>query len=282
MNEGESMKHFFSFIVLFCVANIAFGFSSFMPKNDLFLQDSFVGSNITESQFNQVIKRVEYLYTPIVEGLGKKLIIQHDWKDSTVNAYAWQSGNTFYIKLFGGLARRSEINIAGFAIVACHEMGHHLGGFPQYWHNPWAASEGQSDYYATHVCAKKLWDYDYVEDITPSKVAKRACDTYLYDDYDRIQCYRSLDGAVGLAMLLGGGKAVAINTPDKSLVKTTNLGYPGSQCRLDTYVAGAICTASWDDKIIPTTESQSTPLLCTDSTNRKRQARPRCWFKPGS
>jgi hypothetical protein len=47
-------------------------------------------------------------------------------------------------------------------LIICHELGHHVGGFPFVSGTPfggyWAATEGQSDYYSTQVCARTMWD----------------------------------------------------------------------------------------------------------------------------
>ena len=73
---------------------------------------------------------------------------------NTVNANASQRGRTWIVNMYGGLARRPEITPDGFAMVLCHELGHHMGGFP--FVSGWAANEGQSDLFATLSCGRIL------------------------------------------------------------------------------------------------------------------------------
>ena len=47
------------------------------------------------------------------------------WKNDTVNANAQQRGRNWIVNMYGGLARRPEIFFRRFAMVLCHELGHH-------------------------------------------------------------------------------------------------------------------------------------------------------------
>jgi hypothetical protein len=68
--------------------------------------------------------------------------------------------------VYGGLARHGEITPDGFALVLCHEIGHHLGGVPRYsGANGWASNEGQSDYFAATKCLRRAWQSDQNEDL---------------------------------------------------------------------------------------------------------------------
>ena len=251
--------------------------TSFMPDNNLHLQDGLFDNGMTQNDFNKIIESVEIYYAPIVKSFGAKLVINRKWSDTTVNAQAYQKGTTWYVDMFGGLARRPEITFDGFAMVLCHEIGHHLAGYP--FVEDWAANEGQSDYFAMHSCAKTIWttteEVDTVDPVV-DPVAKKICDQYAPDDLNL--CYREMNAGYSLASLLGAlnGMQVAFNTPDKTKVKKTASTHPNAQCRLDTYVAGTICNIAWDNSIIPQTESESSNYLCTDAV----KARPRCWFKP--
>jgi hypothetical protein len=126
------------------------GVEGFVPENDLKISENakrFGG--MTEEQFNSVIESVETIYAPIISELGGTLKVVRNWSDSTVNAYAQRVGNEWRVSMFGGLARHDTITADGFALVVCHEIGHHIGGAPRKtstWSNPWASNEGQADY----------------------------------------------------------------------------------------------------------------------------------------
>jgi hypothetical protein len=241
---------------------------TFMPDNRLDLEDKQQQTNITEDEFNSILDVVEQVYTPIFRNFGATFNLERDWADSTVNAYANQSGKTWTVHMYGGMARRNEMNKAGFGLVACHEVGHHLGGFPKYSDSPWASNEGNSDYFANHVCARKVFESLSVPQIPDYPKAK--CDEIYSSQADREYCYKSLDGGQALGNLLGvlnGTGKPNYQTPDGTVVSKTSDSHPRAQCRLDTYLAGTLCTMPWNDAVIPTNES----AVCTN--------RPKCWFK---
>jgi hypothetical protein len=273
------------FCLLFSAQVFAQPIKTFMPENDLDKQDSFFNANgMTEELFNQIIDEVEKYYSPIVSALGGDLYVERNWDDATVNAYASQEGSTWKVAMFGGLARRNEITPDGFAMVVCHELGHHVAGWPYV--QSWAANEGQSDYFAMQACAKNLWKNQDAENAEAANnvdpYAKKLCDTYSKQDINL--CYRSMSAGYSLATLLGAlnNQKVNFQTPDKAIVKTTYNQHPKAQCRLDTYVAGTLCAMTWNDNLIPKNAKESAKYLCTssDTTNYPITARPRCWFKP--
>ena len=244
---------------------------SFMPENDLNLYDSFTASNMTEQEFNSIISDAEQIYKPIVAQFGARFAIERDWNDSTVNAYAYQQNGGWFVKMFGGMARRPEMTSDGFRLVVCHEIGHHLGGFPVY-QGDWASNEGQSDYFAPHVCFRKMIDrsVDPISSVEPKVTAD--CNGFWQNSKNRYICKRGMMGGLSLARLLGalGGTAVDINRKDPSVVSRTSDAHPAAQCRLDTMVAAALCKNSWNDRVIPRSAAQS--YSCNN--------RPRCWYAP--
>lgn len=256
---------------------------TFMPENELHLEDSFFLTNMTEREFSAVVSKLQKLYQPLVSRMGARLSIIGKWYDNTVNAYAYQQGGTWYVEILGGLARRPEISVDGLSMVVCHELGHHLGGFPTY-PRDWASSEGQSDYYASQACAKKLWAYESAENQRAyeegSEEAVAFCENSRLQPTEVPLCVRTLDASIGLARLLNGGGSVSLYTPDRTVVRTTQTSHPRGQCRLDTYAQGAICTADWNFNSIPRTELQSRNFTCTRARNYEEGNRPLCWFKP--
>ena len=106
-------------------------FSTILPPNDLYLEDNmgFV-ADITEQDFMTITNRVVDFYKPIAQAHGATLSVNAKWSDSTVNASAMQSGSSWILNMYGGLARRPEVTKDGYMMVICHELGHHFGGFP--------------------------------------------------------------------------------------------------------------------------------------------------------
>lgn len=260
---------------LFIAAN-SFG-ASFLPQNDMYISvDDKSAGGITEVQFNDVINKIEDVYKPVIEGMGKKLVIERNWTDGTVNAYASQSGNVYTIAMFGGLARSKEVSYEGFALVVCHEMGHHLGGTPFWDRSPWAAAEGQADYYSTLKCFKRAFRKE-AKRIDVEAAVTDLCSKVYTKEEDVFLCERGISGGQSLATLLaslGGDRLPSILTPDTRIVtKTLTNGYPPVQSRLDNYVAGALCDVS---EFIDTSRTDQTQGVCNTGIG----ARPRSWFAP--
>ena len=257
----------------------------FMPENDLHLEDGFFLSSMSQSEFNSVINKLTNAYSSVVANLGANLKIIGNWRDNTVNAYAYQKGAYWYVDIFGGLARRPELSPDGLALVVCHELGHHLGGFPDYV-GEWASSEGQSDYFSTQACAKKIWGGETSNNRRAyengSYSAVKFCEQSLISDSKVPLCVRTVDASMGLASLLGGGGNFSPLRPDKTEVRRTKTSHPNAQCRLDTYAQGVICAARWYDMVIPQSEYQTSKYTCTRSKGYQEGNRPLCWFKPGN
>ena len=106
--------------------------AAILPKNSLHHEDNLaIASNISKSQFFNIIARASSYYAPIIDKHHwGDLKIRGYWNSSLVNASAERKGDDWIVNIFGGLARRPEITTEGLTLVLCHELGHHLGGFP--------------------------------------------------------------------------------------------------------------------------------------------------------
>jgi subtilisin-like proprotein convertase family protein len=284
---------------LLMALNSVAGFASILPPNDLHKYDRQEAiANMTEPEFNSIIDSVSSQYTSIVQAHGAQLKMENNWTDSTVNAYASQQGSDWLVHMFGGLARRPEITKDGFALVVCHELGHHLAGFPLKG-DRWAATEGQSDYFATQSCAKRIWSndpqtisHDYRGEI-PGFVAD-ICDEQWHDTTDQAVCYRTQAASVSLANLLSAlssGPTPSFDIHDPTVVEQTYQAHPNAQCRLDTYSSGAICQTAFEVSNIPgrnhpsgqhslDAELVASESSCMEAKGLDQGNRPKCWFAP--
>lgn len=263
------------------------GKSGFAPANDLNIPASIKSINgIDEAEFNAVIDEVKAVYEPIIKANGDRFVINRKWSNGTVNASAQRSGKRVIVNMFGGLARHNLITRDGFAIVMCHELGHHLGGAPKYagFQRKWASNEGQSDYFATLKCFRKVYINDNnVElvnkmDIDPLVEAK--CDAQWSNLDDAALCKRSAMAAKSTADLLASLRnsgETKFETPDTNTVSRTNDGHPAAQCRLDTYFAGSLCDKDMNEDV-----SQKDPIIgtCTRKDGYKVGMRSLCWYNP--
>jgi hypothetical protein len=221
---------------------------TFMPENDLWMEDSLsLMSAVDQPLFEEIIKAGYEAYIPFAQREGEKLVINALWGDGTVNANACRGckPGEVTINMYGGLARRSEIIPEGFALVLCHELGHAYGGSPFISAPRQMSAEGQADYYATGQCYKKVAKKvpSLKSEFSPSDYIKQTCDAK-FDAESQLDCYHSLEGGLSLGSLLATLMRVSApkyETPDQTVVTRTELSYPKTvQCRLDTYHAGTL------------------------------------------
>jgi hypothetical protein len=276
------------------------GRDGILPENDFYIPVGKSFGGLSEAQFNSSLDRVVAIYEPIIASMGGKLVVERKWDDGTVNAYAQQSGTTWKVSMFGGLARHETITEDGMSLVICHEIGHHIGGAPKiggststsggWWgggasSSNWASNEGQADYFATLKCLRRTFLNDdnasIVRGLSAPQSLVDACNKQNKSDKeDAAMCVR-----VGMA-----GKSVAnlfsalehsaetkFETPDTKVVSSTNDAHPRAQCRLDTYFQGGLCEVSFNEDVSATDEVKGT---CHPSLGHKIGTRPLCWFKP--
>ncbi len=179
----------------------------------------------------------------------------------------------------------------------------------------WASNEGQSDYWAALKCLRKMFADDDNEKImneraeifktTKDLVKKRSnqvdsyaleqCESVYKSEAEVYLCYRIAMAGLHTARILKSLKfgfgAVARrwfpeyvekNMPrfkktSRSKVYRTKHKHPEAQCRLDTYIAGALCDKPVEDDV-----DLKDPNVgaCSISNGDKIGMRPVCWFKP--
>jgi hypothetical protein len=255
----------------------------FLPENDLKIPVGDVhASGINQEVFNSVIDRAQKVYEPLLAARHRKLFINRLWDDPTVNASAQQWGDIAVLNMYGGLARHEAVTEEGFALVVCHELGHHLGGFPKKSDNSkeWATNEGGADYFATLKCLRRVFPGDSVPEAVDAFAAKACRETYPEGPQRNI-CSRSALAADSFAKLnhalSRSGPPPAFNTADPSVVGATNHSHPAAQCRLDTYFQGSLCTKPVSEELSATGPA---PGACTASQGFKQGLRPLCWYHP--
>lgn len=264
------------------------GSTGFVPENDMYISvdDKINGGGISQQQFNAVIDKISDIYVPVASRMRGNLKIARKWEDGTVNANAMRIGNTWNVNMYGGLARHKSITEDGFALVLCHEIGHHIGGAPK--KNGfipvlgWASNEGQADYWATLKCLRHVFlNDDNAKVISSMKVPEalaKACRVDRSAD-ERDLCIRT--GMAGLSVTemfvnLGRVSEARFETPDSKVVSRTNDSHPKAQCRLDTFFAGSICEKAHTEDVSQSDEVAGT---CHRTTGAKIGLRPACWFK---
>ncbi|MGK3990064.1 trypsin-like peptidase domain-containing protein [Sorangium sp. So ce136] len=195
------------------------------------------------------------------------------------------------------------------AFVACHEIGHALGGFP-FKHSGQqvqqvqglkmgqfgtvSSAEGQADYFASKECLPRLWSAEREVNArfreTVTEHVKTRCDEAWGDIDAQNLCYRLAAVAEAFGRWTERIPVPDLSTPDTSEGTVTNYNNPPPQCRVDTVFQGALCQTKFRGTAIPglippyeqaltfspEVEAAAAPDSCTEGLG----ARPRCWFAP--
>jgi hypothetical protein len=253
---------------------------SMFPKNNRYIGVGLTDDGISEADFNKVLDKIVAIYNPIVANHGFKLQFNRLWDDGTVNSDTDTEDDKWVINSYGGLARYKGMTMDGYAGVACHELGHHLGGAPLFSGTDMSV-EGEADYHVGAKCLRKYFaDDDNValmkdQNIDPLVVSK--CTAAFLNDAQLVAiCERSAIAGFVISDILRdlqNEAPIAFNTPDTSQVTQTFEDHPHAQCRLDTYLAGAVCPVSSD---VEFSNTDPTVGACMTADG----ARPRCWFAP--
>lgn len=166
-------------------------------------------SGVAKSTFTALMNELDSVWKPVFASKGCRFVLHRNWIDGTVNAQAWQdygaSGLECHVEMFGGLARYPGMDKRALRLVALHEIGHHLGGFPFYAGDNMSC-EGQADYFAGAQ-------------------------------------YNSAAAALGLSKVfadLEGSPIPWRPGPALPTVRRTDCSHPAAQCRLVTYDAGRL------------------------------------------
>lgn len=275
--------------------------SNCFPENDLkFPADQKSAGGISKEEFNLVLDEFEAVMNLEVSRVdAARLVVERRWETADVNAMAYQSGSYRYIVMYGGLARHPDVTSDAFRLVACHELGHHLGGAPKklggYWGgSSWASNEGQADYYASLKCFRRLViegrklnqavagpDLSQYPE-TELNYAKAECAKSFTNSDDQEICVRATMGGYAIGRMFasfGSTTSISLHTPNPTVVTRTNDNHPESQCRTDTYFQGAICDVSYRNDVSNNDERYGT---CNQKDNHARGLRPLCWHKPSA
>jgi hypothetical protein len=247
-------------------------------------EHSIHANTMTEVDFRKTIKEFTAFFSPIIEqDQNAELIVFGSWSSNTVNAFADQSKGKIMITIYGGLARHKAMNRDGLMATLCHELGHHLGGYPKKQTNRWSSAEGQADYYATMKCLRRIWqkadNLSALKDVEVPMLVKQECARTFSNNDSQFLCQRMSMAGKAVALMIQALDHDSIEpkfeTPDDLVVRSNNYMHPFAQCRLDTYFQGSLCAVSeFIDFDI------QDPLIgaCHPQLGDERGNRPRCWF----
>lgn len=249
------------------------------------LSSPFAG-DITQEEYKKTLRKFETFFNTMIESeYNVELQVIVSWGSNSVNAFAEQKNNKWIITVYGGLARHKAITIDGLELVLCHELGHHLGGYPKKTTNRWSSAEGQADYYGTMKCLRKLWEkennIEVVRKLNIPEIVSKKCAESFSSEAEQALCTRMSLAGKSVALMIQDLDHDSIEpkfeTPDDLIVRSINYMHPFAQCRLDTFFNGAICSVS---KNIDFDNEDELMGSCHSKLGDTKGLRPRCWFVP--
>ena len=244
---------------------------------------------MSEKAFDDIVDRVQTFYDPLVRHQNAIPKLTRNWSDPEFEAHAKRIGNSWEVYVSGGLAR--VLGADGLMYTLCHEVGHQLAGYPfnDMQGVEWLSKEGAADYYASFVCLKALWKNELAATVfLRSKVdafAKKQCDQAWKSVEDKLLCYRiTTAGKIVIDFWSDQSKS-----PKASFSSTEVKKEFSPQCRLDTILQGALCTAHFDLDLIPgypdhdginseRARLEAEKNSCTKSGGYTHGVRPECWY----
>lgn len=222
---------------------------------------------------------------------GFDLVLVVDDKSNSESASANRKGAQAIVTVDGGLLKSPRLSPDGLRTVLCHELGHVLGGAPRRnvppeWDGPVAhdglselTSEGQADYYASAICFRLLVKGQNHRTILDSELlpASKTLSSRCEQAHGRkteaaLICERAARGGRNMLVLV---KEFPIDLDSPSKVVAPDLirnQYPDRQCRLDTFIAGALCAHESASLALDFDDARLTE--CPMSEAR----RPSCWY----
>lgn len=199
-------------------------------------------SSISEEQYKKVLIEFQNFWQlEVIQKTKKPLLVKLEWESPYFAAFAVDKTTHWEISLWGGMARAREATTAHLKAVLCHELGHIIGGEPRQTipGSDWASTEGQSDFFAASVCLPKVLKAEDLKNGLSADVSvicqqNEKCQLIAQAGWELILFFQRFS--------YKENPEVSLLTPAKAAPELVRNTYPSDQCRLDSYVQGALCS----------------------------------------
>lgn len=207
----------------------------------------------TEPELNQAIELFNGAMSTELKG------IHLDIKYSAKAFQASMADGTLYLAMDGGSPSPQfapMMTLETYVLILCHELGHAQGGFMVSGSQS-TSIEGQADYYATYVCAPKVFPSASENALANKKLNVSQdlvtwCKRHQTSDDNFQLCLRVGTAAQTLASAFAVMSPFPVATPGVATPDCTqvvnkfsgegsiNSHHPRPQCRLDSYLRGLV------------------------------------------
>ena len=234
-------------------------------------------SALTTEEAKDIGQELEKVYDPLAKSAGVKFELSWLLDQTHVGAYGGPGSTGWSINVWGGLIDHPMMTADAFRMILCHEVGHSIGGKPMAKIGRFDTSmSGQPDYYASSVCMKLLLQNSPYAPSSEHPVIQSACGKKFKTWDEQQLCQRIGIAGLEAALFLYDVTNDVLprpESPDHSVAQTINLTHPNSQCRFDTFFAGALCDYRPKGKVV--NEIDEVHKACENDPLTKR---PLCWF----
>ena len=275
-------------------ATFEHGRNGFLPDNNLQFPADDKSSGLDQKSAEKIILSIQKEFKSDIEKRGGVLKMNLVWQDPSVNALAsrnLENPKLYEVKILGGLARHPMMTSDTLALIACHELGHHIGGSPTKKAGASMMSvEGQADYFAGLRCLKRVFALEDNRDVLKkfpreieAKAALEKCSLVYGNENELNVCLRIARASLEVGRLFQSlskkGTRVSLLTRDTNVVDKIFEGHPAAQCRVDTLMSGALC----DKDLLDQTSNKDENLgVCSQKNGDQIGLRPSCWFVPAA
>jgi hypothetical protein len=245
----------------------------------------FMGSSLAAVMPNEitaVTHEFEAVYSPMARKLNLRLKFVYKLNSPVNNVTGIRQDDSWVITFYGGMMNQPTLTKEGLRLIVCHEFGHILGGEPSWTHsnNPFSNSNsGQPDYYAASLCMKLILanqkNDEFYRSRSFDKNLEKACSERFHIKHDVLICLRTVEAGLELSQLLAELLRFVppdFLTPDQTQARVLKEGHPSPQCRLDTFLAGALCNGHPGSA--NAYEMNEFVKVCDKGVSQ----RPACWF----
>lgn len=272
------MKLQFVFILLFLLSSSSSTTSitkhSVVGDNAAFITSDEYDNGYPVEKYHSVLDTFIKIYSPVIARRGGTFHILRDFKDGSVNAWAWRIADEYHLEVPGGMSKYYLISEEGFITTICHEIGHLLGGSPTKGRRGNISVEGQSDYFSTSKCLERmLAEITPYQDLKVDEEVERIC-----TDSNSQNCRRALNGMKSLTSYYAKIEKVEFPSLFKDsprVVRSTLKTHPKSQCRLDTMKRAYFCPVDRDEEF----SFEDQKIGACHLNYFPEFARPKCWYR---
>jgi hypothetical protein len=158
------MRTLLAFLFLVSNATFAAPQSTCYPKKRGSFFNAIVPLEfLPDSTAALIRQRIQAVYAQDAAAAGGPLNVRES-SEMDFGAFAYRDGGELIVDLNKGMRFHKLIDSDSYALVACHEVGHHLGGLPVFVSSP-VSVEGQADYFSSLKCMRR-----YLENLPPAEL----------------------------------------------------------------------------------------------------------------